>query len=56
MVGDRERCLAAGMTDYVSKPLNLQDLKRVLDTVTGGSGLAAAAGPASDGVPQFHRV
>jgi two-component system sensor histidine kinase/response regulator len=31
MVGDRERCLAAGMSDYVSKPLNLQDLKRVLD-------------------------
>jgi CheY-like chemotaxis protein len=30
MVGDRERCIAAGMTDYVSKPLNPHDLRRVL--------------------------
>jgi signal transduction histidine kinase/ligand-binding sensor domain-containing protein/CheY-like chemotaxis protein len=32
MVGDREKCLQAGMTDYVSKPLSLGDLQRVLDT------------------------
>jgi CheY-like chemotaxis protein len=32
MVGDRERCMSAGMTDYVSKPLNAKDLERVIET------------------------
>ncbi len=32
MVGDRDRCLAAGMTDYLTKPLRREDLMRVLDT------------------------
>jgi PAS domain S-box-containing protein len=30
MAGDRERCLAAGMDDYISKPLRKEDLVRVL--------------------------
>jgi CheY-like chemotaxis protein len=29
--GDRERALAAGMDDYVSKPIRLGDLEAVLD-------------------------
>jgi PAS domain S-box-containing protein len=33
--GDRERFLAAGMDDYVSKPLETAELKRVLERVSG---------------------
>ncbi len=34
MAGDREKFLAAGMNEYLSKPVHLDDLKEVLDKVT----------------------
>lgn len=31
MHGDRERCIAAGMNDYVSKPIRVEDLQNAFD-------------------------
>jgi CheY-like chemotaxis protein len=39
MAGDRDRCLAAGMDDYISKPLQKEDLLRALS----GSGVDIAS-------------
>ncbi|HEU4418752.1 MAG TPA: response regulator [Planctomycetota bacterium] len=36
MTGDRERCLAAGMDEHVSKPVRLDDIRRLLDQIRAG--------------------
>ena len=34
MQGDRERCLASGMDDYLAKPVRLPQLKATLERCT----------------------
>ena len=38
MQGDREKCLAIGMDDYVTKPVRLEDLRMVLEKHLVGTG------------------
>jgi signal transduction histidine kinase/DNA-binding response OmpR family regulator/HPt (histidine-containing phosphotransfer) domain-containing protein len=53
MQGDREMCLAAGMNDYVSKPIRIGELVQALrNSRPLGSGQPLAAASASDGVSE----
>src|SRR5262249_6221501 len=48
MKGDRERCLAVGMDDYLSKPLRPEELDAVLERWIGSAPVAAAPAPVQD--------
>jgi signal transduction histidine kinase/DNA-binding response OmpR family regulator len=40
MAGDRERCLSSGMDDYVTKPISLKEVDRVLAAIALTAGVA----------------
>jgi CheY-like chemotaxis protein len=63
MKGDRQRCLDAGMDDYVAKPIQAQELLRAIEARFPSALPAPAAGPAEapaarvfDGAVALERV
>ena len=48
MKGDREQCIAAGMDDHIGKPLQLKELRQVIDQWGKGSDTPALQGPTQD--------
>jgi CheY-like chemotaxis protein len=58
MIGDEERCLAAGMDAYLSKPLRRERLTEVLDqfSTPEGSGEAAARARGARSAPTLAAV
>ncbi|MDZ4700672.1 MAG: response regulator [Rhodothermales bacterium] len=59
MQGDRERCIAAGMNDYISKPIRIEDLKEAFARVPVremGNGTSANSDPEAANAAIDHAV
>ena len=55
MAGDRDKCLAAGMDAYISKPIRKTDLLEAIANLTAGKrepGIVAGSAPVADSSPQ----
>ncbi|MEO5754862.1 MAG: response regulator [Chthoniobacterales bacterium] len=51
MAGDRERCLEAGMDDYISKPIRKAELLALLDRISATQTEKVSAGPKMEDTP-----
>jgi PAS domain S-box-containing protein len=56
MKADRERCLEAGMDDYVAKPIQPAELAAAIDRLVLAAGATAGPAPAAEEEPTVNRA